>query len=60
MIKQVWIVQCDLCGKIERAKEHFSARNENFAEIPDGWGNGYNKDCHLCPDCLQHVMQSHK
>lgn len=54
MIRQVWIVECDLCGRTEEAKCAFKRQLGNATDytLPDGWGYGHNKDFTLCPDCL--------
>ena len=44
MIKQVWVAQCDLCGKMENARVVPGRYNEQQATLPIGWSNGYNKD----------------
>ena len=51
MIKKLWIVQCDFCGKIENAKMVYDSRNDNYPTLPAGWSTGQNKDFHLCPEC---------
>ncbi|MBR0278826.1 MAG: hypothetical protein IJQ75_02450 [Synergistaceae bacterium] len=52
MKKQVWIVECDLCGKIERAREVEERYNEIGYDLPKGWGYGHNKNFTICPECL--------
>ena len=37
MLKQIWIAECDLCGKIERAKAVSGQYNETDYTLPDGW-----------------------
>lgn len=53
MIKQVWVVQCDLCGKTENARMKHGQYNEQQPTLPIGWSEGYNKDFHCCPKCSQ-------
>lgn len=52
MKKQTWIVECDLCGKVERAREVEGRYNETVYDLPKGWGHGHNKNFTLCPECL--------
>ncbi|MBQ8697390.1 MAG: hypothetical protein IJ521_00100 [Schwartzia sp.] len=55
MIKQVWVAQCDLCGKIENAKLVAGRYNETAPTLPEGWICGYNKDFHCCPECAKQI-----
>lgn len=57
MIKQIWIAQCDLCGKMENARIIMDQYNEEGHTLPIGWGEGYNKDVHLCPECSKRMMK---
>ncbi len=52
MIRQIWIAECDLCGRMEAAKAKSGRYNENDYTLPDGWGYGHNKNFTLCPECL--------
>ena len=56
MIKQVWIAQCDYCGKTERAMIKYGRYNEKMPILPIGWNNGYNKNFHLCPECYKRML----
>lgn len=57
MIKQIWVAQCDVCGKIENAKITMGRYNEEGHTLPDGWGYGYTKDIHLCPECSKRIAK---
>ena len=57
MIKQIWIAQCDCCGKIEQARMMDGQYNELLATLPIGWGYGYNKDFHCCPECSKRMAK---
>ena len=37
MLRQIWIAECDLCGKIEPA-QHTNGRYEPEYVLPAGWG----------------------
>ena len=50
-IKQIWIAECDMCGKTERAHPKPGRYNETDYEPPLGWGHGANKDFIICPEC---------
>ena len=52
MIRQIWVAECDLCGRMEVAKAKSGRYNENDYTLPDGWGYGHNKNFTLCPECL--------
>ena len=52
MLKQIWIAECDLCGKTEEAKIIPGRYNEREVVIPKGWSNAHNKEFILCPECL--------
>ena len=54
-IKQVWICECDLCGKTEKIKLTSGRYNGTEYTLPDGWSNGYNENFHLCPNCAKVV-----
>ena len=58
MIKQVWLVQCDFCGKEEHAKIVSGQYNETETALPDGWGYGYTKAFHCCPECHERLSRS--
>ena len=57
MIKQIWIAQCDLCGKMENARITMGQYNEDTYTLPIGWSEGYNKDVHLCPECSKRIAK---
>lgn len=57
MIKQIWVAQCDLCGKIENARMTSGRYNEQEATLPIGWSKGYNKDVHCCPECSKRIAE---
>lgn len=52
MLKQIWIAECDLCGKTKRAKTVSGRYNETSYDLPYGWGYAHNKNFTLCPECL--------
>ena len=52
MIRQIWIAECDFCGKTEKAKAKDGRYNETFYGLPEGWRRGNNKDFTICPECL--------
>ena len=53
MLKQVWIAECDLCGKVERAKETV-ANGETIYTLPYGWAWGISDiKCTVCPECIR-------
>ena len=52
MLKQIWIAECDLCGKTENAKRALGKYYETGYTLPDGWGYGHNKNFIICPECL--------
>lgn len=58
MLKQVWIAQCDLCGKEEKAKAVRGRYDEPEQTLPDGWKCGYNKAFHLCGECAAVVNKN--
>lgn len=55
MIKQIWIAQCDLCGKTEPARMVSGRYNETEPTLPIGWERAYNKKVHFCPECAKLV-----
>lgn len=57
MIKQVYIVQCDICGKIDLAKISSGQYNETNYILPDEWNYGHTKEIHLCPDCYNKITR---
>ena len=57
MIKQMWIAQCDVCGKMENARTTMGQYNEDVHTLPIGWGYGYTEDIHLCPECSKRMMK---
>lgn len=55
MLKQIWIAECDLCGRTEECNEGKGFYNDSFHTnytLPDGWCHGHNKDFLVCPECL--------
>ena len=51
MIKTICVAECDLCGKVVRAKSISDGYHDTYG-LPDGWGYGHNKNFILCPECL--------
>lgn len=56
MIKQIYVCECDICGKVEKAKPA-SYRNETDYTIPDGWTYGANKEVCICTECSQKLSK---
>ena len=52
MIKQIYVCECDICGKVEKAKP-VSYRNETDYTMPDDWTYGANKEVCICTNCSQ-------
>jgi hypothetical protein len=52
MLKQVWIAECDLCGKVEPAQRKNGRYNEIDYVLPIDWSQGVNKNFCICPECL--------
>lgn len=53
MLKQAWIAECDLCGKVERARE-ISSEGETRYLLPLGWAWGIGDiRCAVCPECIR-------
>ncbi|MBR0264370.1 MAG: hypothetical protein IJQ60_10880 [Prevotella sp.] len=50
--KQVWVAECDLCGKTEPARRTTGRYNETEHTLPEGWAHGVNKNFCVCPDCV--------
>ena len=49
MIKEVKIVQCDICGKTEEVKEHDS---KGKIVLPKRWEkSNCSENVHICPKC---------
>ena len=57
IIKQIWVAQCDVCGKTENARIMVGAYNDEVHTLPVGWGYGYNENMHLCPECSKRIMK---
>ena len=54
MLKLVTIAVCDICGKIEWAKEVPGRSGEMGCTLPDGWTPApANATVHLCPECAR-------
>ena len=49
-IKQVTIIECDICGAVDKAKPT-GRYNETEYIAPDGWKYGNNQAMHICPKC---------
>ena len=60
MLKQIWIVECDLCGATEPAQLKIGRYNETDYELPIGWKRGYNKNVCICPDCATKAQVHNK
>ena len=57
-LKQIWVAQCDLCGRLEHAKNVPGRYNNTDYIVPDGWDRGQNKDFVLCPECLSVIRRN--
>lgn len=58
MLKQIWIAECDLCWKVERAKVERAKENISNAGtiymLPYGWAWGISDiKCAVCPECIR-------
>lgn len=57
MIKEVTVVICDLCGRVERATVAGYQYNEPYYGPPAGWLHSKaNNDVHLCPSCAGRMV----
>ena len=56
-LKQLWIAQCDLCGKIKNLRITTGQYNEVECTLPTDWRYGRNKNMHLCPECAKRIMK---
>lgn len=53
MLKQAWIAECDLCGKVEYARE-IPSEGETRYLLPSGWAWGISDiKCAVCPECIR-------
>lgn len=53
MIKKVTVVECDICGKTEFAKDVRGRYNETEYTIPDNWKmSKTNEKFCICDECL--------
>ncbi len=52
MLKQIWIAECDMCGRTEEAKAVIGRYTETGYDLPDGWSRAHNKNFILCPECV--------
>ena len=57
MIKQVWMAECDFCGKMERARITGGQYNEDVHILPVGWKYGVNDDFCVCDDCYKRLRR---
>lgn len=57
MIKQIWIAECDVCGKTAKARVGSGQYNEEVHNLPPDWHRGHNKDFCLCPDCYKRLKE---
>lgn len=53
MIKQIYIVECDICGKTEKARIGCGRYNEDVRNLPIEWHRGNNRDFCICPECYK-------
>lgn len=60
MRKQIWVVQCDTCGKTGNALLLSDRYNSIEIRLPNGWSFGFHKDVHLCPDCFNFFHNRYK
>ena len=53
MLKQIWVAECDLCGKVEPARK-ITSNNETRYILPLGWAWGISDiKCAVCPECIR-------
>ena len=53
MISQVYVVVCDGCGTIAKAK-CCGTQRDSLWDAPDGWKNGPSHNgVHFCPKCTR-------
>lgn len=58
MIKQQYVVICDLCGRTEKAQPS-TFRNETEYGPPKSWRTSpVNDRVHICPNCGKHVPEA--
>ncbi len=56
MLKQIWIAECDLCGKRVPARRTSGRNNEPEFVLPAGWTRGAsNYSFTVCPECAEVV-----
>lgn len=51
MLEKMYMVTCDICGKMDPANKKLGQYNEEFVEAPSNWYTGANADMHICSDC---------
>ena len=52
-IKQVWMAECDICGRTEPARAVSGRYNETDYMLPLNWGLMYNRKMCACPECTR-------
>lgn len=51
MLRQIMVVECDICGATERPIQKVN-RNEDYYELPEGWVHSdANHNFCICPRC---------
>ena len=60
LLKQVWICECDICGKNARATMKLERDNNSEPSMPDGWCYAYNPKIHICPECAKTLLESNR
>lgn len=57
MLKQITMVECDVCGATEKAIKKFN-RNEEYYDLPSGWMHSdVNRNFCICPKCLEKLSK---
>ena len=52
MIKQMFMVECDICGKLAKPKHTMVRNEEDVYTPPDGWiRSRANPSVIMCPEC---------
>ena len=58
MIKQLWVVMCDICGDIAKCKQGSNPHGIESHIAPPGWwqpGAAIGSGAHLCPKCAKKI-----
>lgn len=58
MVKQIKVVECDLCGRIDEMPITLGLRNEEVHKLPDMWKKVRKLD--LCPRCVSVIKKDYE